>query len=170
MQYNQTNVPPKGSPNEPQLDAFTRQASTDYFTEWKYNDVIDNLELFLKQYYPFYVSGCNITYAGNNEYNITAGLVYCGTLVYFAGGTFSVPDDDVYVVRITKDGGIATIKFSLYDYISDVGNRLCKVGYVCKGTVMPVYRPQMLDVLQDLPNTEVYYGKLNFYGANGRYG
>ena len=170
MRYNGLNVPPKGTPWEPTLDSFTRQASNDYFSEWKYNDVIDNLELFIRGFYPFHVSGCNITYIGNYEYSVSEGLVFCGCLVYFAGGTFFTgADNDIYVVRITPDGMIATVKLSLYNYQSDLDNKMCKIGYVCNGVVLPMELPSLFSFLQLVPNTEGFYNTYSFYDTQLRY-
>jgi len=176
MRYSGTNVPPANSPNEPSLNFFTRQSSSDYFLEWKYNCVIDNLEMLSKQLLPFYISGCDIVLDNATPtdyvYSVGSGLVFIYGLVYVPSQSFSLPisNTDIHVIRVTKDGAISTISLSSYNYDNDVINGLCKIGYVSNGSVIQSYKPNFYDFLQKLPIETAYYDWANYYNTNVRYG
>lgn len=173
--YSSINVPPKNVPPEPVHDYFERQTSSDIFTEWKYNTVIDNLIVLLQQLPPFYISGLNITfeYADPNEnicvYSYSDGLVCCKGLVYMFGDYFQTQYDGIYVVRVSGSSGIIhAIDIDSYSYEYDLANNYCKIAYVCKGNVQYA-RQEMYSFLKDLPLTEARYNTMTYFGGYGVY-
>ncbi len=173
MRYNGTNVPPAGSPNEPQHEFFTRQFNTDYFFAWKYNDIIDNIWALSQKIFPFWIAGCNISYSGGDAeyyyYNISEGFIFSKGLVYVNAQTILIPvTNDIFVIRIDKNGNAVYIDLNSYNFNSDINNGICKIGYVCVNSVR--MEPQNYYMfLKNAPLTQYIYGAYNFYNGYGRY-
>lgn len=173
MRYNGTNVPSAGATNEPPHEFFTRQLPSDYFFAWKYNADIDNIWALSQKLPPFWIAGCNISFDTYDTtyyyYSIGNGFVFSKGLVYVQEAIFTTPlTDNIYVVRIDKDGVANVIDINSYSYDIDMTNGLCKIGYVCKG-VIRIEPQNYFAFLKNAPFRQYVYDALNFYNGYGRY-